>query len=325
MFQEELLFKHLDFRPLKGLFSPHLQTVFTTFSPAGHPPESTSLHVKVSEGDILSCKISTPKGWTPNQLTVALLHGLGGSEDSHYMIRLSRKFHHAGVRSVRINLRGCGSGVNLNKLPYTCGDSHDIKAVLETLKNDTPHSPIHLIGFSLGGNIIMKMAGELGDKALELVDRIIAVCPVIDLANSLDLITKQSHGLYHRYYLSQIREQGKKWIRNMKISSIYEYDKRVTVPLWGYANNHDYYDKCSSRRHLSNIKVTCDLLMAADDPFIDYSILRNSKLSLTTNAWLSRHGGHMGFIGRSDKKKDIYWLDHFLVENSKLHDITQAR
>ncbi len=315
MLQAKMMFKHLNFRPLAGLESPHLQMVFSTFAPAGPPPESKPLYVKLADGDTLCCQVSTPPSWQPDQPTVTLVHGLGGSEHSHYMIRLARKFFQAGLRAVRINLRGCGSGENLNKLPYTCGDSHDIKAVLEVLKESTPQSAIHLLGFSLGGNIIIKMAGELGEKASPLIAHMAAICPVLDIAQSLDLISKTSNRLYHRYYLGKIHEQGRRWIKNTKISSIYEYDKKVTVPLWGYANNHDYYEKCSSRRHLSKIQVPCDLLMSADDPFIDYSILQNTKLSLSTNAWLSPHGGHIGFIGRStDKQKGIYWIDNFLLQ-----------
>lgn len=307
------MFKVLNFQPLLGLSSPHAQMVFSNLVPTGKEPPSKNLLFSLNDGDKLSCEISTPPQWQPHQLTIVMVHGLGGSHQSPYMIRLSRKFYHLGLRSVRINLRGCGSGFGLNQLPYHSGNSHDVWSILEKLKNETPFSPINILGFSLGGNVILKMAGEQGRKGGELLNRIMTICPVLDLEESVKSLSKKNNWLYHRYYLKKIHEQGHKWIKNNPISSIFEFDEKITAPLWGYSNAKDYYEKCSSHQFLSNIQIPCDVLLAADDPFIDYNIIKHARISPSTNVWLTMKGGHMGFIARGTVQQDFFWMDKLLI------------
>lgn len=306
------MFKLLNFRPVPGLTSPSLQMIISNFSPPGNAPLSQSLLVSLADGDQLSCEISTPISWQPHNFTIAMVHGLGGSHLSSYMIRLSRKFFQHGMRVVRINLRGCGTGKGLNCLPYNNGNSDDVRTVLETLKAKAPLSPIVLIGFSLGGNVALKMAGELGDQAATLLSRLFAVCPVLDIADAVYRISQKKNWIYHRYYLRTLRQQGKQWLKGKVISSMHDIDEQVTAPLWGYKNAQDYYEKCSSCKYIKNICITCDLLLAADDPFIDYNILKHIKLSSTTNVWITPFGSHMGFLGRTSHEHDIYWMDHWL-------------
>lgn len=308
-----LLFKTLDFRPFPGLASPHAQTFISSFSPAGKAPPSKSVRMALSDGDQLSCEVSVPPSWQPHHQTIALVHGMGGSHLSSYMIRLSRKFYEVGCRVVRINLRGCGSGEGLNQLPYNSGNSHDIWTVVENLKTDHPHSAISLIGFSLGGNIILKMAGEAGEKASDYIERIITVCPVLDIVQSIHSLSQSSSWLYHKYYLSRIHEQGHRWIKNSSFSSIKAYDEQITAPLWGYLNAVDYYQKCSSYQYIENIKIPCDILLAADDPFIDYQVAKRVKVPKLTNVWLTTFGGHLGFIGRPINHHGVYWMDNLLM------------
>lgn len=304
----------LDFRPLPGLSSPHLQMFFATFGPKGSEPMSKSIFVTLDDGDKICCKVSTPPEWHPHQQTIALVHGLGGDENSSYMVRMTRKFYQLGFRVVRINLRGCGSGKGLNKRPYTSGDSGDIKKVLECLKKEDPHSLINLFGFSLGGNIVIKLAGELGEKASPLIHRLTAICPVIDVSWALaSLIEHKPNKFYHQFYLKSIINQTQKWTKNKSISSIYEYDAQITVPLWGYLNIHDFYEKASSARVISNVQLPFDLIMSLDDPFIDHRVLDGLKLSNTTKVWLTHTGGHLGFIGRSEKEQGVHWLDNLLI------------
>ncbi len=308
------MFNVLDFHPPTGLASPHLQMVFSNLTPTGDEPPSKSLLISLNDGDKLSCEVSTPPEWQPHQATIVMVHGLGGSHLSPYMIRLSRKFYQEGRRVVRTNLRGCGSGSGLNELPYNSGNSHDVWTILETLKTETPSSPINVIGFSLGGNIIIKMAGEQGENASKFLNRVIAVCPVLNLAESVNQLSQRSNWFYHKYYLKKIHEQGEKWIQKQSISSVFEFDEKITAPLWGYANANDYYEKCSSCNFLSNIQVPCDLLLTADDPFIDHSILEQTKISASTKVWLTEHGGHMGFIAWTGEKQGFFWMDKLLLD-----------
>lgn len=311
------MFKILDFLPYPGLASPHLQLFFTNFSLAGKAPHSKSLIVPLSDGDCLSCEVSTPPNWQPHFATIAMVHGLGGSHDSKYMIRLSRKFYHHGIRVVRINLRGCGSGKGLNQRPYNNGNSHDVYEVLLALKAQTPLSPINLIGFSLGGSIILKMAGELGEMAHTLVNHLFAVCPVLDIAQSVDSIAEKKNWFYQKYFLAKLADQGHRWIKEKKISSLREIDEKITAPLWGYLSADDYYKKCSSYQFIDNIRVPCDLLLAADDPFIDYTIMqRIKKVPSSTSVWLTSTGSHLGFIGYGENQKAYFWMDKWLLKQN---------
>lgn len=307
------MFNSINFSPLPGLSSPHLQMIFAYLTPTWEEPSSKSLLVPIGNGDHLSCEVSTPPSWQPHHLTVAMVHGLGGDHTSGYMIRMANRLYDNGVRSVRINLRGCGNGKGLSKLPYNGGNSDDILAILEALKKDAPLSPIRLIGFSLGGNIVIKMAGELGKRANSLLDHIYAICPVIDISGTVAKLDQAHYWIYHKYYLNHVLEQGRDWITNTMISSILDFDELVTAPRWGYNNAEDYYKKCSSYQFISGVEVPLDILFAEDDPFIDYRYLKDTKIPLSTNVWLSKNGGHMAFIGWTEGVNGYHWMDELLL------------
>lgn len=308
------IYKPLDFRPLLGFSSPHLQMMLASYGAAGKEPLSNPILIPIGNGDQLSCQMTTPKSWKETDPTVAFVHGLGGSHSASYLIRLARKFSQLGFKVVRVNLRNCGSGVGLSKLPYNAGTSQDILAVIQHLFELNPESPLTLIGFSLGGNLILKMAGELGAKAPAQLKRLIAVCPVINLATTERLISLSKHWLYHRYYLLNLLNQTDRWVKGEKISSIYEFDEKITAAYWGYANAIDYYNKASSRVFIPNIQVPCDLVMTADDPFIDYRELDVIKVNPSTNVYLSQYGSHMGFIGWAGNDHGLFWMDKVLIQ-----------
>lgn len=290
-----------EFRPLPGLSSSHLQTIMSAYLPAGKEPPTKQWLVAIGNGDFLSCEISVPEKW---QEAVVMVHGLGGSAKSKYMVRLARKFYHQGYKVVRVNLRGCGSGRDLSKLPYHAGTSGDLLAVLEALR---PIAPLHVLGFSLGANMVLKLAGELGYQAKGLVKSFVAVCPPIDLANSVQRIEERRHRLYHAYYLKRILAQAMPW-SPQKISSIYEFDDRLTAPLWGYCGADEYYRANSALSFLEKIEQTTHLLFSDDDPFISTKSLEQCALPPAVQLYKTTHGGHMGFLGR-----DGYWLDKTLM------------
>lgn len=302
----------LNFKPLFVLSSKHLQTILSGYCSPGAAPPSESWLVELSDGDKLSCEVSIPKDWMEHNRTVALVHGLGGSHSSSYMVRMARKLYLKGHKVVRINLRGCGSGYGLSKLPYNAGNSQDVLRVLQSLKRASPSSEIDLIGFSLGGNIILKLAGELEDKAGELVKTFIAVCAPLDLAQTVRMIEKTRHRLYHYYYLKKICRQARGWFKG-KVRTLYEFDDLITAPLWGYKNADDYYKNCSSLQFLSRVQQQTHLIFAEDDPFISLNILKGSSLSSQVHLWTTKKGGHMGFLGATAKSQDYFWLDELLV------------
>ena len=298
----------LNFHPLPGMASAHLQMIAATFLPSGDPPPSQSLHIELGQGDRLSCEISTPPHWKGIDSTIVLVHGMGGCHASSYMIRLARKLYRQGKKVVRLNLRGCGHGKGLSKLPYHGGTSGDVLKVLEVLKGQAPDSDITLIGFSLGGNIVLKLAGELAHEASSWVKTFIAVCPPLDLAKVVQTIQEKRNRFYHAYYLKKISEQVRPW-NPPKVRTLYEFDDAITGPLWGYAGADAYYRACSSLHFLPKIEQTTHLLFAKDDPFI----CLDSSLTLPdpVHLWTTERGGHMGFLGRAPGSP--YWMDHLLL------------
>lgn len=307
------MLKTLHFRPLIGFSSPHAQIIAAYLSRPGLPPPSQQMIIKLKDGDQLSCAISTPSNWQAADPTILMIHGLGGCESSSYMIRLNRRCYMEGMRVVRVNLRGCGSGVGLNQITYNAGNSSDILTVVERLKNQQALSPVIVIGFSLGGNIALKLAGELGASARGLIDHFIAVCPPLDLHNCVFRIEQRENVFYHRYYLKNLLEQSQKWVQGKSIHSIYEFDDLITAPLWGYRSALDYYEKCSCGSFLSQVRQNCHILFAADDPFIEYKLLEKYPVSSDVDVWLTQYGSHMGYIGWAGPEYRYFWLDRVLM------------
>lgn len=299
----------LTLRPLLGISSPFIQTVIPYFFYPGKEPPSESMIISLKDGDSLYCLLTTPPSWKPHEKTIVIVHGLGGSHQSNYMVRLCRKCFEEGYRVLRVNLRCAGPGFSFAHRPYHAGTSDDILQILESLKQNSSTSPVILIGFSLGGNIVLKLLGELGDKARQLIACAIAICPPINLVKTTQNLLKPSNRFYHRYYLRCLRQLGYKWLGKRTIHSIIEYDHLVTAPNWGYQDAFDYYEQCSSDLFIPSINQLCHLMFAADDPFVDFQLILGAKVPSCVNVWISSHGGHMGFLGWSGEENRYHWLD----------------
>ncbi|MGE5196141.1 MAG: YheT family hydrolase [Anaerolineae bacterium] len=309
-----------NFQPLPGLSSCHLQMIIASCLPSGKAPPSKSCLVELEEGNYLSCEISTPLSWTKTERTVVLIHGMGGCHSSNYMIRMSRKLYLRRNKVVRVNLRGCGSGKGLSKLPYHAGCSGDVLKVLQSLKREAPTSEIVLIGFSLGGNIVLKLAGELAAEAVEFVKTFIAVCAPLDLAQTVSSMQERRNCLYHFYYLKKICEQARAW-RPRNIRTLYQFDDSITAPLWGYKGASEYYRDCSSLRFLPAIQQSTYLLFAEDDPFIRLDRLQGLPLPNALHLWIAEYGGHMGFLGGAPKAHSPHWMDYVLL--NWIHNLSE--
>lgn len=306
--------EHLTVNPPIGLSSPHIQTVLGYIAPYGIPPPSTQSVIKLEDGDRISCEVSIPSGWKAADKTIILLHGLGGSHNSPYMIRLSRKFYQKGSKVIRVNMRGCGSGEGLTAKPYHGGLTADVLTVLKTLQLANPISPMILIGFSLGGNIALKLAGELGIIDNKLLALTIAVCPPMDLAHSSALLARASNRAYNKYYMNHLKKQAEPWLKGRMFLNLYEFDCLVTAPLWGFQGAFDYYQQCSSRFLIHHIKSPCRILFSADDPFIDYKVGMEFPLPPSVTLSLANCGGHLGFIGWAEIERDYFWMDQQLIQ-----------
>lgn len=309
----------LQFNPLPLLSSSHIQTILASLFKPIKRPESEVLEVFLPDGDVICCELSNPPHCKSDQKIIILIHGLGGSHQSGYMIRMTNRFLKKGYRVVRINLRGCGSGEGRSRLLYHGGISADVLAVLEALRATFPFAPLHLIGYSLGGNITLKLAGELSHNASSLLKQVIAICPPIDLATSTRQLSLPKNRIYSQYFRRRLLQQVESCIKAFpdierpvlpEFFNLEEFDEKFTAIQWGFKNAADYYEKSSSGPLLPEIKVPCHILFAVDDPIIDHRVTANYSLPANIQVWKCNKGGHMGFLGLARNGKGVRWLDH---------------
>jgi len=189
------------FSPTSLLPGGHAQTVGGVYWPVGNIPYCAEQHiVELSDGDCIVLHDDLPAQWKPNDRSVLMIHGLTGCHLSSYMRRISHKLVQSNVRVFRMDLRGCGAGFELARLPYHAGRSADVAAALESITARCPSSPTTLVGFSLGGNLTLKLLGELGKSSVGSLDSAIAVNPPIDLLACSRRLRLKSNRLYDRRF-----------------------------------------------------------------------------------------------------------------------------
>jgi uncharacterized protein len=310
------------FRPLPCLTHPYLQTIVAAKLTWSREPPSTTHLVELSDGDTIAMEVSTPRGWRPHDPTAVLLHGLCGSHRSPYMQRLARKLWRSGLRAIRMNLRGCGSGRGLARYPYHSGRSADVLAVLESLLQTTPQSPVTLIGFSLGGNIVLKLAGELSAGVPDNLQRVIAVCPPADLVACSRLLQQPANRFYNRYFTRLLcaeafdRHSRFPDLRRVELPaelSIYAFDESYTAPQCGFRDALDYYRQCSAAPLVPRLTIPGHILFAADDPLIDAHMFDGVALPPYVQVIRTRYGGHLGFLGRPGGAGGYHAMDAQLL------------
>ena len=312
----------LTFRPFPFLAGPHRQTIVASqVGKTTEPPSMTQI-MPLSDGDQIALEISPPPNWQPTSPTVVLIHGLCGCHGSPYMIRLANKLWHRGVRAVRMNMRGCGSGQGLARQPYHSGRSNDVQAVLDILRQKTPQSPITAIGFSLGGNVLLKWAGERGPLASDDLVQIIAVCPPANLAACVRLFAQPSNRIYEWHFIRLLKTAvvarqalvaDSVPIIFPKKLTLYEFDNLYTAPHCGFRDADEYYTLCSAAPLVPHITLPCRILFAKDDPLIDTRVFDHVPLPPNVQMYYTACGGHLGFLGMPGLPGGYRWLDTQLL------------
>jgi len=315
--------QELPFDPCPFLTGPHYQTIISSFFNLLFEPYSDRKVVQLPDGDRIAVEVTTPRGWKEGDLTVVLVHGLCGSHRSPNLVRMVKRLEPIGIRGVRYNMRGCGSGRGLSKHIYHSGRSEDLFEVLKALKTEHPESPIVLVGFSLGGNIVLKLVGELNVLGKEYLKGVIAVSPPVDLYSSTQMLGDPINSMYERYFYKLLRAdvyyRHKKFKdlpkvhlpRNLKL---YEFDQLYTAPTCGFKSAIDYYNKCSAAHVVEDIAIPCRILLAEDDPIISAASLDQYNLPSNVAVYKTKKGGHMGYLSNPASGKGLYWLDSLLVD-----------
>lgn len=314
-----------EFRPARGLGGAHLQTCLPAFFPHARPPGCASLHrVTLPDGDVVILHDDRPSSWQPTDRAVLLVHGLCGSHASGYMQRAAARLQARGVRAFRLDLRGCGAGAGLARWPYHSGRSDDVLAAARCIEELCPRAPLLLIGYSLGGNLVLKALGHRPDEVPANVDRGLAVCPPVELRACLSRLQERPNRAYDRYFARVLyRSVQAQRRRDPSLplgrltgppQGLYEFDDLYTAPLAGYENAEEYYAQCSSAQWAHAIRLPTLVIAAADDPLIcPAAIERAASQGPSVRAHLTQHGGHVGFFGRRSADPDRQWLDWRIV------------
>lgn len=310
--------KELPFDPYPFTGDPHTQTILGCYLSFVRSPPSSQKLVTLPDGDKISLEVTTPTKWTSSDLTVVFVHGLCGSHESPNLVRMASKLNAIGVRSIRFNMRGCGSGHGLCRRHYHSGRSEDLFECLKVIKQEHPESPIILVGYSLGGNIALKLAGELSHQAPYFLKAVIAVTPPVDLYASIQLMADPMNSIYETYFYRVLRSgvhylqknfhEGPRIVLPAKMK-IYEFDQLYTAPAAGFESAMDYYQKCSSMHLINDISIPCKILFSEDDPIICHHSLDHFELPSNIEVYKTKKGGHMGYLGSAPGQEGFYWLD----------------
>ena len=257
---------------------------------------------------------------TPARGQLVILHGLEGSADAGYIASFSQAALQRGFGVHRLNLRTCGGTEELCETMYHSGLTSDTLFVIERLKAMTG-GPMFLVGFSLGGNVVLKLAGELGNN--NLMAGVIAVSTPIDLAKAVRSIDRTVNALYARRFLDRLRGRIRRKSQISpdiydesglnEVKTIWEFDNRFTAPLFGFGTAANYYATQSAINFLPAIRVPGLVITAKDDPLVPFAsyddpvFQTNPALTLIA----TEHGGHLGYLS---KRKPRFWLDGFSLD-----------
>ncbi len=322
---------HTNFKPILFCSSGKGQTLLTSLYPAGFDVAPTATHqITLPDQDKIVVMEYTPKQWQPGDRILVLVHGLTGSYKSKYNIRLTREWLKKGYAVYRINLRGCGPGAGLARHPYHSGRSEDTRAFIEWLYDKYPTSPVTQVGFSLGGNITLKMAAEDGEKPTGNLDSVIAVSPPVDLHACSALLHKSENRIFEKYFVGRLIEDVKSRrehfpdIPELGLTpemSVLDFDNTFTAPYSGYADAIDYYTQCSSGMLLDRISIPTFILYAKDDPFITIErFLHKISNKPNIDCLMTEEGGHIAWFGSSLSKASRFWMDTTIVKWLDWHD-----
>ena len=267
--------------------------------------------------------------WQPHPTkcpTIILWHGIEGSTASVYMIATADKAFRAGYNVLRVNFRNCGGTEHLTPTLYHGGLSGDLRAIITELITKDGLKRIYPIGFSLGGNVVLKLAGEYADNPPPEVAAVCAISPSVDLAASTQLILQKRNWVYHGNFVRnlkrKVRVKHKLFPKHYDlrklplVKTLRDFDEHYTSVSSGFANADDYYYRCSSARVVERIRVPGLIVHSEDDPFIPFEPLREKAFA--DNPYLllvkTERGGHVAFIGAKTEGEDRFWAENRAIE-----------
>lgn len=318
--------------PRRFLSSGHAQTIASFLIPRRFRlPAGDQRIIEVGPGVSVLCHCHWQAHRT-KPLTLVIVHGLEGSSDSQYVRGVTEKALAGGMNVVRYNQRNCGGTEALAPVLYHSGLSGDIGAVARELIERDHVSRLALVGFSMGGNLVLKLAGEWGMQAPPEFRAVAACSPALDLAASADALHKPSNRIYETYFLWSLRRRMLHKARLFPghfdpgrlrgIRSLREFDDKITAHYCGFKGVDDYYDRASAAHVVERIAVPALVLHAANDPFIRITPETRRKIASNPNIMFreATSGGHCAFLGVPNgasadgaRPDDGYWAENQIV------------
>jgi hypothetical protein len=328
-------FESQTFVPRRLLGNAHAQTIAGNFLPRrDHLPVPVSEMVEVSPagGSQIASIVLCQCHWQPvavraERPTAILVHGLEGSADSQYVVGNANKLWRAGANVIRMNMRNCGGTERLSPTLYHSGLSDDVGAVMRFFLERDGLESIALIGYSMGGNLVLKLAGELGANAPRQLRSVVGVSPAIDLDLSATALHRPQNRLYERRFLRNLLKRFRRKVRLFPrafdpnraagIRSLREFDDRITALYSGFLSAEDYYFRVAAARVVDRIAVPTLVLHALDDPFVHIAPETLATLEANPHITLlqTEHGGHCAFLAKPDRVSgdDGYWAETTLL------------
>jgi len=323
-----------QFSPRPSLASGHKMTIYSWANPRYFPrlPAPLRRYFDVAEDTrvVADCHWH---GEPWRHVTLIALHGLNGSSDAHYMRGLAAKAYARGMNVVRLNQRNCGDTEQLSASLFHSGLTADAAHVIDELDRVDGLPAIAVAGYSLGGNLALKLAGEYGPTAPRALVAVAAVSPIIEISECTRALERPDNSLYQWNFVRDLKRRmqrkdrfhpgGFDLTRLSAIKTVREFDEVYTAPYFGFRNAEDYYHRASAMRVIDRVSVPTLIITAEDDPFVpsppfhDPKVTGNPHIDLR----LSEHGGHCGFVGPRSADDDGYWAESRIVEfvSSKSH------
>jgi predicted alpha/beta-fold hydrolase len=316
-----------SFEPRRFWTNGHVQTIVGNYLP--RPPflvntVADTVVVDPADGSLVLCHCNwQAEPERASRLTLLLVHGLEGSSNSRYMQGIAARAWDAGMNVIRMNMRNCGGTDALTPTLYHSGLSSDVGAVVRHYAQQFVLQQIALVGYSMGGNLVLKLAGEWGNQAP--LCAVATVCPAVDLALGADALHEPLNRAYEWNFLRGLRARyARKWklfpanyapaAEIGPIRSIREFDHKIVSRYCGFRDADDYYYRAASARVVDRIAVPTLILHAQDDPFI--RLLPDTQAKLLANPHITfvetRHGGHCAYLSR-DSGDDIHWAEATVI------------
>lgn len=322
-----------EFRPAWWLPGPHAQTLWGSLArrssqtdEAAEAPTLTRRRLELADGDFIDLSIAEAADDGPG--SVLIVHGLEGDLRSHYAGALVRRLHREGLRPVFMHLRGAGGEPNRLDRSYHSGATEDLVAVLDALASEPKLAPRAVVGFSLGGNLLLKLLGELPDAGRRYgIEQAIAVSVPFVLRDAMLRLEIGFSRVYRGHLVSRLKRSFRRKFDGRPlpaslhpaldldtIRDFNAFDDCITAPLNGFGGVFDYYQRASCRQFLPHIQTPTLIIQAADDPFMFPATLPfEHELGPDVTLELSRHGGHVGFIAGHLPGRPVYWLEERIL------------